>query len=84
MHVGGWKPKLTNGSFLSYREVTSEMLQGSALGPVLLTIFINELNEGVKTVLSSMADDVYLGEGGANTLKGKIKSHHWRAGPKTV
>ena len=50
-----------NNSFSSWQEVTSGILQGSVIGPLLFVIFINDLPEVIKSSeLFLFADDMKL------------------------
>ena len=51
---------VVNGTFSTWQNVTSGIPQGSVLGPVLFTIYINYMPEAVESELYLFADDAKL------------------------
>ncbi len=52
---------IINGTALDWAPVTSGVPQGSVLGPVLLIIYINDIDVGLNNLISKFDDDTKIG-----------------------
>ncbi len=60
---GGKQRVAVSGRMSCWEDVSSGVPEGSVLGPILFIIYINDLDNGVKSRLSKFADDTKLREG---------------------
>ena len=51
---------VVDGEVSRWRPVVSEVPQGSVIGPILLLVYINDLEEGVTGKILKFADDTKL------------------------
>ncbi|TRZ13891.1 hypothetical protein HGM15179_013216 [Zosterops borbonicus] len=65
---------MVNGSVFQWALVTRSIPQGPLLGPVLFSVFINDINKEIKCTLSKFPDDT-MTSGAAETPEGRDAIH---------
>jgi len=70
--LAGWPhPRVTvNGSMSKWKAITSDVPQGSILGPIVFNVFISGVYGGIERTLSQFADDTKLC-GAVDTRQGR-------------
>ncbi|KAK4807114.1 hypothetical protein QYF61_018455 [Mycteria americana] len=82
--LNGWAQRVViSGTKSSWWPETSSVPQGSILGPILLKVFINELDDGAQCTLSKFSDNTKVGgvadtpEGGAAIQRDLDRLEKW-------
>jgi len=64
---------IVSASMSRYRPMLSSIFQVSVLGPVLFSLFINDIDDGIKGILSKFADDTKLSSVGRDAILRKLE-----------
>lgn len=75
MELGGWlHPKLANSSVSKWKPLMSIFSQGSLVGPLLFSNFINDMDCGIECTLSKSVNNTKLC-GVVDTVQGRDDIH---------